>query len=204
MIKKLFFSILLLGLISQTATAQIESFMMGFKFGVNFADIEGEETDGLDPRTSIHIGLAAEFPVNEIIAIHPELLYSFQGVSFDSELPNFDTESLQLDYIYLPVMVKYYPFYVVPGFSVETGPQVGYLVRAISERKNTVNGITETSDVDIKEFTSEVDFGVNFGLGYHFEIGAFVQARYSLGLGEIFEDAPIHHSVFQFSTGFKF
>ncbi len=204
MIKNLFLSVLLFGLISHAAMAQVESFMLGFKFGVNFADIEGEETDGLDSRTSIHIGLAAEFPVNEIIAIHPELLYSFQGVSFDSALPNFDTESLKLDYIQLPIMVKYYPFYVVPGLSIETGPQIGYLITATNERKNTVNGITETSDLDIKELTSEIDFGVNFGVGYQLEIGAYVQARYNLGITEIFEDAPIHHSVFQLSTGFKF
>ncbi len=205
MIKKLFFTALLMGMFSHQVMAQLDSFHMGFKFGSNLADIKGEDTDNLDMRSSVHIGLVAEFPVNEYIAVQPELLYSFQGIKTESAEPNFEEERLKLDYIYLPVMLKYYPFYVVPGLSFEAGPQIGFLTSAILERRNNLDGgTTETSDLDIKDGTSEIDFGFNLGFGYHFEIGAFLQARYNLGISDVFEDSGVQHSVFQFSTGFKF
>ncbi len=211
MIKKIYFIVLVFGFCSKISNAQVESFEMGFKFGINIADLEGDETKGFDPRTSIHIGLAAEIPINEYLAIQPELLYSFQGVKYDSEEPNFEKETLKLDYIYLPVILKYYPFYLAPGFSIEAGPQVGYSMTAERELKNTVNGGTEKSDIDVKDIISDIDFGANFGVGYQFEVGFFLQARYSLGLSNIidiegFDDSNFsqQNSIIQVSTGFKF
>ncbi len=209
MIKRLTVIVFVLGLLPQISSAQVESFEMGLKFGVNIADIEGDETKGFNPRTSIHIGLAAEIPVNEYLAIHPELFYSFQGVQYKSELPNFEDEILRVDYIYLPVMLKYYPFYVVPGFSIEVGPQVGYLASAVRELKNNfLSGVTERSNVDAKDVISDIDYGANIGLGYQFEMGVFFQARYSLGLANIVDDntndLERRHSIFQLSTGIKF
>ncbi|MCK8520617.1 PorT family protein [Aquimarina sp. D1M17] len=209
MTKKLFFIAILIGSISQKIEAQVESFEIGFKFGLNVADILGDETDELDPRTSVHLGLVAEIPIIEVLAIQPELFYSFQGYKGESAEPNFEDENLKLDYIYLPVMVKYYPFYTAPGFSIEVGPQVGYLVSATLERKNTANGGTETSDLDFKEFISDIDYGLNAGLGYQFEFGTFVQARYYFGISDIvdldIEDAfSRRNGVFQFSAGYKF
>ncbi len=211
MIKNYYLVLLVFGLLCQLATAQVESFDMGFKIGLNVADLEGDATKGFDPRTSIHIGLAAEIPINEYLALQPELLYSFQGVKYDSQEPNFKDEVLKLDYIYLPIMVKYYPFYVVPGFSIEVGPQVGYLAGAVRELRNTTSGVTERSDIDVKEITSDIDYGANFGLGYQFEDGIFLQARYSLGLANIIDiegfdsdDFVQQHSVIQLSAGYKF
>ncbi|MBQ0733071.1 porin family protein [Aquimarina celericrescens] len=209
MIKKLFFVTVFMGLFSHVSNAQVEDFEIGIKLGLNIADVRGDEVDDLDPRTSIHIGLAAEIPINEYIGLQPELLYSFQGFSAESLEPNFQEENLKLDYIYLPVMVKYYPFYVVPGFSIEAGPQVGFLTSAILERKNVFEGgVTETSDVDYEDFISSVDVAINIGLGYQFEMGAFFQARYNIGVTDIVEvdDLEISRqfSIFQFSTGIKF
>ncbi|MBP2832045.1 PorT family protein [Aquimarina sp. U1-2] len=209
MTKKLFFVVLCMGLFSHIAKAQVEDFEIGIKLGLNIADVRGDEVDDLDPRTSIHIGLAAEIPINEYIGLQPELLYSFQGFSAESFEPNFEEENLKLDYIYLPIMVKYYPFYVVPGFSIEAGPQVGILTSAVLERKNTFEGgVTETSDVDFDDFVSDVDVAINIGLGYQFEMGAFFQARYNLGVTNIIEIGGVElsrqFSVFQFSTGIKF
>ncbi len=207
--KKLFFIVLLMGLACPKMNAQVEDFEIGVKFGFNLAGIRGDEVDDLDSRSSIHIGLAAEIPINEYIGFQPELLYSFQGFSAESLEPNFEEENFKFDYIYLPLMIKYYPFYVVPGFSLEAGPQIGFLTSAILERKNVFEGgVTETSDIDFKEFTSDVDVAINLGLGYQLEMGAFFQARYNLGVTDIIEldgiEISRQYSVFQFSTGIKF
>ncbi len=208
--KRIFFLVLLVSFLSQKITSQVESFQMGLKVGLNVADVVGDGTDDLDVRTSVHLGLVAEIPIIEILAIQPELYYSFQGYKADSPEPNFEDETLKLDYIYLTPTIKYYPFYTAPGFSIEVGPQVGYLTSAILERKNTANGGTETSDLDLKESFSEIDFGVNLGLGYQFEFGTFFQARYNFGISDIDDiegledEASIRNGVFQVSFGYKF
>ncbi len=208
--KKLFFIVLLMGLVCPKINAQVEDFEIGIKFGLNATHL-GEK--GLDSRTSIHLGLAAEFPINEYLGLQPELLYSFQGFGTASIEPNFEDEILKIDYVYLPIMLKYYPFYVVPGFSLEVGPQIGYLTSAVLQRKNIFDGgVTETSDVDYGEFISDVDVAINFGLGYQFEMGAFFQVRYNLGVTNIYEVSPFgentsvsfENSVFQVSSGIKF
>ena len=207
MIKKLIVATLCLGFISYIGKAQVESTEIGIKVGLNVADIIGDETDGFDVRSSVHLGFVVEVPIIEELAIQPELFYSFQGIKTKSEEPNFEDEILKLDYIQLPLMIKYYPFYVAPGFSLEVGPQVGFSTSAVIERKNRTNGGVEKSDINVDEIISDIDYGVNFGLGYQFEMGAFFQARYSLGIANVIdaEDSETwRNSVFQFSTGYKF
>ncbi len=210
MIKKLFFIALFFVLLCPNVTAQVQDFEIGLKFGLNATHLEDQ---GIDSRVSIHIGLAAEIPINEYLGLQPELLYSFQGFSTGSIEPNFEDEILKIDYVYLPIMLKYYPFYVVPGLSVEVGPQIGYLTSATLQRKNVLDsGVTETSNVDYGEFISDVDVAVNFGFGYQFPIGAFFQVRYNWGVTNIYEVSPFgedtsitfQNSALQVSTGIKF
>ena len=56
-------------------------------------------------------------------------------------------------------MAKYY---FVDGFSVEAGPQIGFLVKA--EDKVT-NGSTEVTN-DVKNNLNSTSFGLGFGLAY--------------------------------------
>jgi hypothetical protein len=92
----------------------------GAKAGLNLAtltgDVQGEET-----KTGFHIGGMAEISLNDKFSVQPELLFSTQGT--DSE---FGDDGINLSYINLPVMAKYY---VTEGLSIEAGPQIGFLVR---------------------------------------------------------------------------
>lgn len=205
MIKKLLFFILLMSVFSNKMIAQAEAVEYGFKIGTNRANIVGEETDGFYNRSSIHIGVLVDIPIIEyVLSVQPELLYSFQGSRFVDVESNFDDQILRLDYIILPVMVKYY---FSPGLNIEAGPQLGMLTSALLEEKTTENGVTERSKEDYKEFISDIDYGVNVGLAYQFEIGLFLQARYNIGLSEIIdieEGADQRNTVLQFSAGYKF
>jgi len=54
----------------------------GAKAGVNFASLTGDETDDLDMRTSLHVGIVSEIVISETFSFQPELLYSAQGFFF--------------------------------------------------------------------------------------------------------------------------
>lgn len=189
--KKLLFFVFAI-LLAGTISAQELNF--GAKGGVNFANLVGDAEDA-EMRTSFHIGLVAEIPISESFYFGPEVLYSSQGAKFSDE--EFDA-TFKLDYIQIPLMARYY---VSEGFNLEAGPQIGFLTSSEVDM--------EELGVDTKDFFSGFDYGVNFGLGYKFPVGIFLQSRYNLGLANIldseeFGDDKSQNSVFQISVGYLF
>ena len=182
--KKLF--TITMALVAFTISAQNVTF--GAKAGLNLASMVGDDAEGLDGRTSFHIGATAEFEISESFSIQPELLYSGQGYTADEDVTG------KVDYINLPVMAK---FYVADGFSVEAGPQIGFLASA----KADVNG----ESVDIKDTLKSTDFAFNIGAGYEVGSGLNLGLRYSMGLTDVEDDSNgFKHSVFLLSIGYNF
>jgi hypothetical protein len=175
---------------------QAQEFNFGVKGGVNFATLTGDDVD-VDMRTSFHLGLVAEFGLGTNLFFGPEILYSSQGADFSEDGMN---GSFKLDYVQIPLMLKYY---AAPGFSLEAGPQIGFLVSSEVES----DGVS----VDVEDYFSSTDFGVNLGVGYKFINGLFLQGRYNLGLSNVWDseefdsgDEKIKNSVIQLSIGFMF
>ena len=143
----------------------------------------------------------AEIMVSDMFAVQPELLYSSQGSDYDESDEGFDVSgTVKVDYLNIPVMAKYY---VVEGFSIEAGPQIGFLLSATDEYDN--------EEDDIKEFLKGTDFGVNLGVGYKLENGLNFGARYNLGLSDNLDvddfetdGAEYKNSVIQISVGYFF
>lgn len=182
-----------------TANAQEVSF--GAKAGLNIANISGEDVENNDARTSFHIGAVAEIEISDKFSIQPELVYSAQGAN--TEESGVDV-TMALDYLNVPVMAKYY---VAEGFSLEAGPQIGFLMSA--KMKAEVGG--QSASVDVKDNFNVIDFGLNFGAGYKLENGLNFGARYNLGLSNILKDEELNsntnsvkNGVFQVSVGYMF
>lgn len=167
-----------------------QEFKWGAKGGVNISDLYVSES-GSDykTRTSFHVGLVGEYIISDRFSFQPELLYSSQGGKI---YLTDDYATVKLDYINVPLMAKYY---ALPNFSLEIGPQVGFLVGD----DWSYNG----QDFDsLNPDYNTVDFGLNFGLGYEFNNGIFLNSRYNLGLTNVDEYAK--NAVFQFSVGYFF
>lgn len=211
--------ILLLVILTIGFTSNAQNIRFGAKAGLNFSSITGDETEELDGRTSFHIGGVVEIEITEQFSIQPELLYSSQGSKSEYRYDDFGvTEGeyeLKYNYINIPLNLKYYP---IENLSIEAGPQVGFLLSAEgewseSEYDNDNNLIYSESGTDkLKEFSKEVDFGLNFGLGYKLDNGINFSARYYLGLSnfedgfwfDTNDDGSLKHNVFQISVGYFF
>lgn len=158
----------------------------GAKGGLNFATLSGDNTGDIGTVTAFNFGLMAELPITEKFSFQPELLYSGQGFSAGNN-------TVALNYLNVPLMGKYY---LTKGFSLEAGPQIGYLLSAKNEA------------VDVKDSFKSVDFGANFGVGYKLENGLNFSARYNLGLSNINNVDGINdknkNGVFQVSVGYFF
>ena len=182
----------------------------GSKIGVNIANITGDETDDLNTITMLHAGAVAEIMISDEFSFQAELLYSAQGAKSDySETLDevtFRYTSVKLEYINIPLLAK---FYVTEGFSLEAGPQVGFLITADREFEKTDNGETETGEKDILDEIKGIDFGLNFGLAYKVGGGIFLAARYNLGLSNIndvegSDELKNQNRVIQVSAGYFF
>lgn len=174
-----------------------EDMSFGVKGGLNISSITNSDVEGMDSSTLVgfHIGLFGKFMIADKFAIQPELLYSTQGV----KLEGFGSEAdLKIDYINIPVMAKYY---VAKDFSLELGPQIGFVTSAKIES----GGESESVKDDVKS----IDLSLGFGASYNIVDNFMVGARYNLGLTRLQEDlepgeSESKNSVFQISVGYKF
>lgn len=181
---------------TETTTKTASPVSFGVKGGVNFASVKGDDFDSPDSRTSFHVGVLAEFPITDMFSLQAEALYSGQGFESDVTGPVGDKIEYQLDYINVPVLAK---IYVIPGLSVEVGPQFSFKVN--EEIDNDPNNDPGDTDVDVAE---NFDFAVAGGLSFTTPGGFFATGRYTYGLTDIVEDVDVKNSVFQLGVGFKF
>lgn len=188
--KKIFLVVAAVAFFAAQGIAQDLNF--GAKGGVNLSKFIGDDANDSDMLTSFHLGLVAEYMVNDQFAIQPELLFSAEGAK--AETAKIESKS-KLNYINIPVMFKYY---VAPGFSINAGPQVGFLVDSKLE--------VGDKDTDTDDMFKTVDFGLGFGAAYKFNANMFLEGRYNLGLTKIMDkgDANVKNGVIQLSLGYMF
>jgi hypothetical protein len=160
----------------------------GVKGGLSMSsNTLGEHTSLL----AFHLGGFAEFKISDKFAVQPELLYSAQGGKVSAGGFSYTTN---LNYINIPVMAKYY---VADAFSIEAGPQIGFLMSAKSD------------GTDIKEACNSTDFGLNLGAGYNLNETMSLGLRYNMGLSNVVKDVAgvstdSKNSSIQLSFGYKF
>ena len=215
--KKLSIAIVIVLGFNQLITAQEIKF--GAKAGLNLANMSGDVEDN-SMKVAFHLGGMAEIKISETFAVQPELLYSAQGAKFSDG-------TLSLNYLALPVMAKYA---VSENFSLEAGPQFGYLLSAkAKDESNEDDGgggnieasaksstsskaqlaqAAQADSRDIKENFKSFDLGLALGASYLLNNGLNVGVRYIMGLSDTPKnddgDFKYKNSVFQLSIGYYF
>ena len=188
-------------IMSTTFISAQEYVYFGVKGGVNFSSFNGDGYDDFvnpEERTSFHLGLLAEIPVSDRFSIQPEVLYSAQGYDIAS-IDGGDDIEYQLDYINVPVLAKVYLF---NRFSLEAGPQIGFLVHEEVDSNPTGDG----GDFNLNnDQFKKVDFGVGLGASYKIS-NFFISGRYTLGLTDIYDidGVDAKNSVIQAGVGLMF
>jgi hypothetical protein len=97
------------------------------------------------------------------------------------------------------------------NIDIEIGPQFAYLLTA----KNIINGKEfqtnygdESASIDLKDSLRDFDLGVTGGVGYVFDTGFYLNARYNIGVlntyqkRENFNDI-MRNGTIQFSVGYS-
>lgn len=118
-------------------------------------------------------------------------MYSSEGAKGQDVFTNEEVDA-EISFINIPILAK---FYVVEGFNIHAGPQLGIVVDA--------DGGTD----DLKS----TNFSLSFGAGYELPTGLFFDARYNLGVSDIldvdgteFADFEMKTRNFQVGVGYRF
>lgn len=147
--------------------------------------IDGEVISfSLDSRTAITGGLSVQFPLGSMLALEIDALYTEKGTKISD---GGDSAELKLSYIDVPVLLRYTlgtaeakPFVLAGG---SLGLKLDCKVGATSGSVSANADCTDINEDDQKG----LDLGFTFGGGVAFNRFS-VQARYTMSLGDIFDD----------------
>jgi hypothetical protein len=164
---------------------------LGAKGGVTFSNLsfDPDEPDA-ESLTAFSGGAEVQIPLGGTgLALQPELLFTRKGTELSEE---GGTAKLKLDYIEIPVLVRFN----IPAQSVMPflygGPVVSF--ESACKFEGSEGGVSVEIDCDSPELeanTESTDFGILFGGGLAFPAGPgdiFVEGRYSFGLVDIDAD----------------
>ncbi len=154
----------------------------GGRLGLNMGNITANNIQDNGARMGLHIGGMMQYPIAENILIQPELLYSMKGVKWDSS-GGFES-TWAMDYLEIPVMVKY--DYVMPTVRIQPylGPSFGILLSA----KDKWEGGGSSGTTDFKDHTNALDVGLNIGADVVFMKNFMAGLRYNMGLANVQKD----------------
>lgn len=193
--KKLF-SIFILLFIFITANAQIK---LGFQVGPNFSsgDYSSDyfkESD-VSSKTGLFVGFLAEFKINDMFYLQPELNYIQKGVElsplyYQGYVSNGSKGDFTLDYLEIPInlIAKFGKEELKPYLFA--GPSFNLLSKA--EKTEKYIGYQDYGPYSIKDFVESMDIALNVGAGIEYAINpkldVFAMLRYSLGFTDNFKN----------------
>ena len=203
--RKFLIIVISVALATGAAVAQ-KRFTFGPKIGVDYTHYWGKNAKH-GGQLNYQAGLFMEYRFNNKFSIAPEVVFAAQGgksngIVLISPTEYFDAVyTHNLNYINVPVMLKYY---VCPSLSIDFGPQVGFNVYS-KTRGKWEDTKDEYNINDRKKYTNTFDFGLGLGATYNIASDVFVQARYTLGLTKIFKDEdPVKNGNAQIAIGYRF
>ena len=144
--------------------------MYGVRAGLTYSSISFDdfEADFDEGRIGPAVSFTAEFSLSEKFSIQPEFSFVFVG---NHSKPNdgsaFGAIEQRANYLVLPVLAKYY---FTEKFYLDIGPYGAVTIWENNDGLDTW------------------DYGLTGGVGYMINENFFIDARYSYGLANVFDD----------------
>ena len=151
----------------------------GVRGGYTISHIDFDDSPTMDNkhRNSMYIGFLVNISLSKTLAVMPELQFSGEGAK---------AESLQLDYIQLPILLKYK---IGKNFHAGIGPQIGLKVHKYED--------------GIRNLAYSAVAGVEYRINY----AIFADLRYNYGISNVFDEKlgiTAKNRNIQLGVGYKF
>ncbi|MDR0726211.1 MAG: PorT family protein [Prevotellaceae bacterium] len=180
----------------------------GVKAGGTFSNISekynGEKISEFKLGVGFNLGGVLEYSFSESFALQPELLYVMNNIKPKEEEEGVSSR-MELQFIQLPINLKYKMGTENLKFYVTAGPYVGYAVSAkLKAESEGISGAVDLFEWD--EFKAKhLNFGIGAGLGI--EVSKFtVGVGYQHGLANLtgVDQVSIKLGSFNLSVGYFF
>lgn len=185
--KKIIF--LCISMISGLSLAQV-TFNPGIRAGANFSHFTNKAqwysyfdfgySGNNDARmefknkTDVYLGLTGNIRFARFYALQPEINYSRQGAKLDTNINNWDGQTLTASYVSFQIINKFY----FNKFNIHFGPTLEFLV----EQKNF-------------NASNEVDLGITAGAGFDITEHFGVEARVKKGFVPVYSFYNDHSNI---------
>lgn len=193
---KRIFTIFILCIIFYNANAQIK---LGFQLGPNFASGNYssdyfKESD-VSGKTGFFGGVLAEFKLNDMFYLQPEINYIQKGVEISplyylGYVNSGSKGDFKLDYVEVPINIiaKFGKNELKPF--IFAGPSFNILSTA--EKTEKYVGYSDYGPYSIEDYVESMDIALNVGGGVEYAVNptldVFAMLRYSLGFTDIFKN----------------
>jgi opacity protein-like surface antigen len=163
----------------QSNNSNSKSIKYGVRGGLNISNLDFEEIIDFENkhRNSFYIGFFACIEFSKTMSLMPELQFSAEGAN---------AEPLHLDYIQAPILLR---FKLNNKFHAALGPQVGLKVHKEDD------------------MATNMAYSGVAGLEYRINYALFVDARYTYGFRNVFDDhlgVSAKNTNIQIGVGYKF
>ncbi len=163
---------------------------LGIKAGLNLSQLYVDQPNAEDEnmKAGLNLGVFGKIPINNFIAVQPEVLYSNVGSKITyggSDLENLlgiepGEVRFNLNYVQVPIGLAAN----LGPLNVHAGPYFSYLLSAnIKNLESSDLNSSDPVELDTDDF-NRLDYGVMFGVGFDVR-GVTIGARYNYGLREI-------------------
>jgi opacity protein-like surface antigen len=207
---------MLIGVVgANNGSAQMQT-MAGVQVGVNIANVSYTSTmSGVSKsaRTGLLLGGILEIGVSDKVCLRAEPMYVQSGAKMDISIGasrESGDQSMKaiylLEYLEIPVHVKWQIGAGVVRPYIFTGPNLGVLLAATLEEEIPPPAVPapeyrESGTRDIRDRFTSTNFAVDFGAGVTYDVAVDIQlnmdVRYSFGLSNIAKPPDPNDQSFQ-------
>lgn len=166
--KKIILSFAFLSCVSFVNGQFLEDVSYGFRLGLNYSTLSGDNIDDVDNRIGMHANFFADIRISDRFSLQPEIGLSSLGVNEEElRLENGDIVQFKTNWLQVGVLGN---INITNQLFALVGPQVG------------VN-VTERDNNDYYNY----DVAGVIGIGYMFNENLGIDARYGHGFSNIFD-----------------
>ena len=168
------------------AATPLHAQRFGIIAGGTYSNLRSADDLDFKRRRGTIFGGSVQLPLGSVITLQPEFLFLNKGTKF-KETSSSGESNVRLDYLELPVLLRYDFSRETIGPHIYAGPSVGFNVGC----KLEVNALPSTDCTDDNLKPKKLDYGVTIGTGIDFNLGGIAATgglRYGIGLADIRND----------------
>jgi hypothetical protein len=185
---------------------------IGPLLGVNIGSLTTDD-DAVDlgSNTGLLTGGFAEFGLSDELFFEAQLRYAEKGAKVDDaagEIPGSTDVYLNLDYIELPLYLKYkflagsgFRPYLFGGFtpSILVEDSISARDRTTGQSVTLAGAVSNATGVELNSFDLSADLGLGAEIAFTDSVNLRLSGSYSLGLLEVFDtaEATVKHRGIQ-------